>query len=116
MTMLSRITSLTRSGLKDWFLQRVSAVILTLYVLFLAGFVIGHHPVDYRIWFALYHNIWMKMFTIITLFALFVHTWVGMWTVYTDYVKIISLRIVLQTLTILVLMAYFIGMVQILWS
>ena len=40
--MVASITNLGRSGLYDWVIQRLTAVILAVYTLFLLGFVIAH--------------------------------------------------------------------------
>ena len=39
--MVASVTNLGRSGLYDWVVQRLTAVILALYTLFLLGFVIA---------------------------------------------------------------------------
>ena len=38
--MVTNVTNLSRSGLYDWMAQRVSAVLLAVYVLFLLGYLI----------------------------------------------------------------------------
>ena len=39
--MVASVTNLGRSGLYDWVIQRLSAVVLALYTLFLVGFLAG---------------------------------------------------------------------------
>ncbi len=114
--MVSSITALGRSGLKDWFLQRISAVILALYVLFLLGFFIGHSPVSYVTWSMLFTHWWMKAFTLITLFSLVVHAWVGIWTVLTDYVTCGVARAIIQIIVVLAFIIYVIWAIRILWG
>lgn len=114
--MVSSITALGRSDLKDWFLQRVSAVILALYVLFLLGFFIGHLPVDYVSWSILFAHWWMKIFTLITVFCLIAHAWVGVWTILTDYVTCGVARATIQIIVVLAFVIYVIWAIRILWG
>lgn len=116
MLKLKEITSLTGSGLKDWYLQRVSAVVLTLYVLFVLGYIIGHHPLSFAAWYSLFHHTMSKVITIIALFALIGHAWIGMWTVFTDYIHNKTLRGVIMSLMILAFFIYFIWAIEILWG
>ncbi len=114
--MISQITSLTRNGLKDWYLQRLSAIILAFYILFILGYIIGHHPIDFPTWYALFHHTISKMITVVALFALIIHAWVGVWTIITDYVSHKTLRLVLVTAMMLSFIAYFVWAIEILWG
>ena len=84
--MVKSITNLSRSGLADWMIQRVSAVFLALYTLFLLGIFIANPNLGYEQWQHLFSIYWVKVFTLITLLSLVGHIWVGMWTVVTDYI------------------------------
>lgn len=114
--MLTQITSLTRNGIKDWYFQRLSAIILALYFFFIVGYIIGHHPITFPVWYALFHHTISKMITIVALFALVVHAWVGMWTVFTDYIPNKMARLTMITLMILAFIAYFVWAIEILWG
>lgn len=114
--MLTQITSLTRNGLRDWYLQRISAVILACYGLFIMGYIIGHHPIAFNTWYALFHHTLSKIFTILALFALIIHSWTGMWTVFTDYIPNKHLRLLLITFMMLGFIACFIWTIEILWG
>jgi succinate dehydrogenase / fumarate reductase membrane anchor subunit len=121
--MVTSITSLGRNGVHDWLLQRVSAVILLGYFLFLA-FYIGSHPeLTYLQWRGLFGSSWMRAFTLLALFSLCAHAWIGMWTIFTDYLTTAVLgraattvRLGFQLISLFVLFAYFVWCVQILWS
>ena len=52
--MVASVTNLGRSGLYDWVIQRLSAVILALYTLFLLGFVIASPDMQYSQWQGLF--------------------------------------------------------------
>ena len=114
--MVNSTTSLTKSGLKDWFIQRVSAVILIIYTLFLLGFVIKHTPLHYVDWSMLFAHTWMKVFTLMAVLSLIGHAWVGIWTILTDYVKCSFICAVLMVIFVLAFLTYVIWCVAIFWG
>lgn len=114
--MVEKITSLTRSGMRDWLVQRVTAVLLVLYTVFLVGFLALHTPLQYTTWHALFQYNWMRIFTLVALLSVVYHTWVGMWTVFTDYVKCTYIRLVIQVLTVLALFGCLVWGVVIVWG
>ena len=83
--MVTNVTNFSRSGLYDWMAQRVSAVVLAAYVLFLLGYIVLNPGMGYAEWHGLFSNNAMRIFSLLTLVALGVHAWVGMWTISTDY-------------------------------
>lgn len=113
--MIQSVMGLTGNGLKDWFVQRVSAVIIGLYVIFLAGYILSHSLLDYVTWQGLFAHPFMRFFTFLTLLSVVVHAWIGIWTVLTDYVKVVWLRLSLEVLMALALLFYLIWGIQILW-
>ncbi|WP_119343059.1 succinate dehydrogenase, hydrophobic membrane anchor protein [Facilibium subflavum] len=98
---MANVTACTRSGLKDWFLQRVSAIIIILYTIFaiVAVFCVSAHG-NYHTWALIFHSTWVKIFTILAFVSLIAHAWIGMWTIFTDYIKCAWLSGVLQVAAI----------------
>lgn len=109
-------TSLGRNGLQDWLIQRTTAVILAVYLFFLMGYCFLHPNLNYETWFGLFSSQWMRYFNLLVLLSLISHAWIGIWTVTTDYIKPGSLRFPIQVLMILILFAYLIWGIQILWG
>ncbi len=107
---------LITSGFKNWLLQRISAVILTVYILFLAGFCFTQPVITYAVWHKLFSCELMKFATLFMLLALGIHSWLGIWTVTTDYLKSASIRLCVQTAVYIVLLFYLVWGVQILWG
>jgi succinate dehydrogenase / fumarate reductase membrane anchor subunit len=105
--MVSNITSLTGQGLKDWFIQRITAAYLFLYTLGLFTFAGRHFPLDYATWQGLFHCGLVKIATILALLAVLLHAWIGIWTVTTDYIKCTCLRVSVQLLVMLLLLSQF---------
>lgn len=107
-------TGLTGSGSRDWVLQRISAVVLALYSVALVGFFL-FNKVDYQAWYGFMMSLPMKLFSLVAIISLVFHAWVGMWTVFTDYVKSSGLRIALQGVVIVAILAYLFWGVMIFW-
>lgn len=113
--MVESATSLGRSGLQDWLVQRVSAVILTLYIGVLVFYLLLHSDFNYLQWQHLFETSWMRSFSLLALLSLVAHSWVGVWTISTDYIKLLWLRLMFQIIIILSLFYYVVWGVQIIW-
>ncbi|HSC83029.1 MAG TPA: succinate dehydrogenase, hydrophobic membrane anchor protein [Pseudomonas sp.] len=121
--MVTNVTNFSRSGLYDWMAQRVSAVVLAAYFLFLIGFLVVNPGLGYAEWHALFDHTAMRIFSLLALVALGVHAWVGMWTISTDYLTPMALgkwatvvRFLFQAVCGIAMFAYFVWGVQILWG
>jgi len=121
--MVTNITSFGRSGVYDWMVQRITAVILLLYTLFLALVFIINPEMQYQDWQALFSMNSVRFFSLISLLSLCAHAWIGMWTIATDYLTPMMLgsaapkvRFLFELVCLIVLFVYFIWCIQILWS
>lgn len=114
--MVTSVTNLGRNGVYDWVVQRVSAVVLALYTLFLAGFILFSSDLDYPTWAALFETTWMRIFSIMAIISLAVHAWVGLWVVATDYLKSTVARISFQIICGALTFVYVVWSIQILWG
>ena len=119
--MVTAVTSFGRSGLSDWLLQRVSAVILLAYFTVI-GFAIGG-GVEYAEWKALFEQTWMRVFSLLAIVSLAAHAWIGMWSVFTDYLteRLLGstgnvLRVTCQIGSSLLIFVYVVWSIQILWG
>jgi succinate dehydrogenase / fumarate reductase membrane anchor subunit len=114
--MVTNITSLTGNGLKDWLIQRFSAVYFAFYSLFLLGFIVFHPHLNFQNWSSLFSCGMFKVASIIALFMLSLHAWIGLWTVTTDYIKCTIVRLSLQMIIFTFLLAQFVWGVMIVWG
>ena len=121
--MVTNVTNLSRSGLYDWMAQRVSAVLLAAYTLFLLGYLILNPGLTFEQWQGLFSHNAMRIFSLLALVALAVHSWVGMWTISTDYLTPMAfgrfatvLRLLFQVVCGLLMFVLFVWGVQILWG
>ena len=102
-------------GFRDWLAQRVTAVVLALYAAFLLCFFAWPAPLGYDRWHALFAAQPMKLASFVAFIALLWHVWVGMRDIWMDYIKPVGVRLVLQALTIVWLVACTGWAVQVLW-
>jgi len=121
--MVTNVTNFSRSGLYDWMAQRVSAVVLAAYFLFLIGYLLVNPDLQYAQWHALFSANWMRIFSLLALVALSVHAWVGMWTISTDYLTNMAIgkpatvvRFLFQAVCGIAMFTFFVWGVQILWG
>lgn len=114
--MVSNVTSLTGNGLKDWLIQRVTAVYFAAYTLFILAYLIAHPHMDYEQWHTLFQCHWVQVASLIALFALSLHAWIGVWTVTTDYMKCTVIRLSVQMLVALWLLGQFLWGLMIVWG
>lgn len=110
-------TSFSRSGLSDWLIQRVSAIILAAYTVWLLGFFIINPGVDYASWQAFMSTSCMRIFTLLALLSFVAHAWVGMWTVFTDYITSMPVvRLLAQVSMAIALFVVVVWGIQIIWG
>lgn len=121
--MVTNVTSFSRSGLSDWLIQRVTAVVLALYTIFVVFYLVINPGLEYNQWVALHQCLWMRLFSLAAVLSVAAHTWIGLWAVLTDYVtvrllgpKATPLRILLQLGMITVTLAYVAWAIDILWG
>lgn len=114
--MVNNITSLTGNGLKDWLVQRVTAVYFAAYSLFLLFFLFTHPHLQYAQWSELFHCMLFKIASILALLALSLHAWVGVWTVTTDYMKCTVVRLSVQMGVLAWLLGQFVWGLMIMWG
>ncbi|EAT13609.1 succinate dehydrogenase, hydrophobic membrane anchor protein [Bermanella marisrubri] len=110
------VTNFSRSGLSDWLIQRVSAVILALYTVFIVGFLLANPDLDYAQWKEFFSSNAVRIFSLLALISTVAHAWIGMWTVATDYFKPVSIRFVFQVACFLALFVYLVWGIEIIWG
>ena len=114
--MVKSVSSLTRNGFRDWIFQRVSAVIVGLYVLLFVGYLILNPHMLFVNWQVLFCYTAVRISTLIVLLAVVIHAYIGLWTISTDYIKSTWVRFSFQVVVWLALLAFVIWGVLILWS
>jgi succinate dehydrogenase / fumarate reductase, membrane anchor subunit len=106
----------SKSGIQDWWLQRISAVIIAAYVLLLLALLLVNGTPNATQWHALFANTAFKAFTLLTLIATFYHGLIGVLHVWPDYVKNAATRATLNAFSWLAAIAYALYAVHILFG
>ena len=114
--MVNRVVTGAHYGLRDWLMQRVTALIMASYALLMAGWLLLHPDVDYDAWTRLFSGDVVRSFSLLFLLAVYCHAWVGMRDIVMDYIKSAHVRLSIHVMVILALIMYLIWSVQILWG
>ncbi|AWF83495.1 succinate dehydrogenase, hydrophobic membrane anchor protein [Microbulbifer sp. A4B17] len=121
--MVKTVTSFGRSGTFDWLYQRVTAVILLAYTLFIVGFIFFSKDFGYQAWSELFAQRWMRVFSLVALLSTIIHAWIGLWSVVTDYItnrmmggKATVLRLFVEVILAAVAVLYTVWGIEILWG
>jgi len=114
--MVNRVIVGAHYGLRDWLIQRITAVVMAVYSVALAGYLLLQPYLNYDVWTGLFSGQPMRAFTLLFLLSVFYHAWIGIRDIVMDYVKPAGVRLVIHVLVILVALLYTIWAVQILWG
>ncbi len=114
--MVKRVVTGAHYGLKDWLAQRITALVMAVYVIVFVGILLACTPHSYEDWRALFTHQPMRIATLVFFLSLFWHAWIGMRDILMDYIKPTGLRLGLEVAVVLVLVGYAVWVVQILWS
>jgi succinate dehydrogenase / fumarate reductase membrane anchor subunit len=98
------VANRSKRGLIEWIWQRVSAVIIVIYLAIILCFIFSTElPIGYLTWLEFYSQTYIRILTVLATGAILWHAWIGIWTVLTDYVKFACIRKVLEILVLLFL-------------
>lgn len=114
--MVASLRSYSKNGLRDWIIQRVTAVAMASYIFFLLGYLFTHAQLDFMSWHSLFSNLWMRLFTLLFLVCVMSHAWIGIWIISTDYLKQTAIRLIFQSVVFLSLIGFLAWGIQILWG
>ncbi|MGC2167413.1 MAG: succinate dehydrogenase, hydrophobic membrane anchor protein [Gallionella sp.] len=114
--MVNRVIVGAHYGLRDWLAQRISAVVMALYSIFVVVYLLSQPRFDYDIWIEMFSSQTIRTFTLLFMLGLYYHAWIGIRDIVMDYVKPAGVRLVIHVLVILSLLLYVIWSVDILWG
>ena len=103
-------------GLMDWLLQGLSAVVMAVYTLLVLAIVLWSGGIDHAQWTDLFAHGGFKLASFLFMVALLYHAWIGVRDILMDYIKPTGIRLLLETLTVIVLFAYLGWTLQLLWG
>ncbi len=114
--MITLTNSGWNSGLKEWVLQRLTALYISSYTLFIVFYLYFFNGLEYNNWFNLFNSFYFKIITILFIFSLVLHASIGMSVILTDYIKNSFLRVFCDFMINLTLFSYIFCIMQILWG
>jgi succinate dehydrogenase / fumarate reductase membrane anchor subunit len=114
--MVNRIVTGAHYGLRDWLVQRVTAVVMVVYAVIMVGYLLLQPSFGYDTWAELFSSNVIRTFSLLFFLSLFYHAWIGVRDIVMDYVKPAGIRLTIHVLVILALVLYLIWSVQILWG
>ena len=120
--MVTQVLSLTRSGLADFVIQRLTAVVLAAYTFCMLGFFLAG-DVTHASLTAFFWSAPMQIFSTLAVLSTIAHGWIGMWTVGTDYIRKTyfkgianTARFFYQVICLLVLFVYLVWALRLIWQ
>ena len=113
--MVNRVVVGAHYGLKDWLLQRLTAVVMAVYSVVILVVLLAGNVQGYAGWKGLFGQDWMRFASLLFVLSVLIHAWVGIRDIWMDYVKNTGVRLALQTLTVLWLVGCGGWAVQVLW-
>jgi succinate dehydrogenase / fumarate reductase, membrane anchor subunit len=103
-------------GLKDWLVQRVTAVLMALYTLLVLAIALWNGGIDHALWKSLFASGAFRLASFLFMVALLYHAWIGVRDIFMDYIKPVGPRLALEVATVAVLVAYLGWTIQLLWG
>ena len=113
--MINRTVVGAHYGLKNWIIQRATAVIMAVYSTLMLAVLLIVRPGTFEAWQGLFANGVIKFLTFLFFVSLFYHAWIGIRDIWMDYVKPTGLRLGLHVLTVTLLVGYTAWAAAILW-
>ena len=113
--MINRILVGAHYGLKDWIIQRATAVIMAVYSVIIAAVLLIARPSTFEAWQGIFANGVIKFLTFLFFVSLFYHAWIGIRDIWMDYVKPVGMKLALQVFTIVWLVGCARWAIQVLW-
>ncbi|HRK56290.1 MAG TPA: succinate dehydrogenase, hydrophobic membrane anchor protein [Burkholderiaceae bacterium] len=102
-------------GIGAWVGQRITALFMGVYFVGLLACLLWRGDFTYLGWAQLFAPIWAKALTVLAWGALLYHVWVGVRDIWMDYVRPVSLRLLLHVLSAVWLAACGVWAMAILW-
>ncbi len=100
----------------DWLIQRLTAVVMALYSLLVLGIALWNGGIDHPLWIRLFADDGFRIASFLFMVALLYHAWIGVRDILMDYIKPVGVRLLLETMTVVVLVAYLGWTIGLLWS
>lgn len=102
------------SGFRAWLIQRLSAIYLVVFILFVAMTLLLN-DINSQIWKQWFETTWVQLAVLLFALSLLLHAWVGMRDIIVDYIHPLGLRLFLLSLSAIFLILNGFWLLSILW-
>lgn len=113
--MLFELLTKRYPGMRWWLAQRITAVVMAVYLVLAVLLFIVNTPHDFASWQQFWQPVWWRLMTWAFFAGLVIHAWLGVRDVMRDYVFNLTLRTWLQALVEVVLIGYLVWLGMVLW-
>lgn len=103
-------------GLRDWLVQRVTAIVITLWIVLMLGALLWNGGFDHASWKALWASTAFRLVSFLFVVAVLWHAWVGVRNIAMDYLKPVWLRLTVDCVVLAAIVVYLGWAIQILWG
>ncbi|MDR1461853.1 MAG: succinate dehydrogenase, hydrophobic membrane anchor protein [Azoarcus sp.] len=103
-------------GLKDWLVQRVTAIYMALFTVFFAVRLLCLPEFEPFAWHELFSSQLIRFLGFLFVLSLCYHAWIGVRDIWMDYVKPVGVRLALHMVTLFLLVGCAGWAVHILWG
>jgi succinate dehydrogenase / fumarate reductase, membrane anchor subunit len=114
--MLIQLLTNKYPGMRIWLSQRLSALVMALYIVFVVVMLLIVQPTGFTAWHGFVSPMWFRLLTLVFFMCLFMHAWLGVADVLKDYVFNKTLRGYMQIVVDILLLIYLAWVSIILWN
>lgn len=104
--MLIELLTKRYPGMRAWLSQRLSALVMAIYIVFAVARFLIVQPSNYEAWVDFFQPLWWRIATLLFWISLCIHAWLGIRDVFKDYVPNPGVRDVLDKLLVVSLWVY----------
>lgn len=110
----------SKRGLIEFVLQRLTAIVLGIYVIHLILVFVLNPDMDYQAWRTYFTSGYSMILASLAVLSVALHAWIGMWTVGTDYIRSVGpatpIRYAYQTVVGIALLVYVVWTLLLIWG
>jgi len=103
-------------GLRDWLVQRITAVVMVVWVVTFLGALLYYGGFDHVSWRALWATPGFRLLSFAFMVSMLWHAWIGVRNIAMDYIKPTWLRLTFQSAVATALVLYLGWTIQVLWA
>lgn len=112
--------STSKRGLLEFLLQRLTSVVVAIYMVHLVIIFSLYNDMNYEAWRAYVTSAYALILASLAILSVVIHAWIGMWTIGTDYLSGRGTRMIArlgyQTVVLIALLFYLVWALGLIWG